>query len=82
MWCAALTDPNVIHVTGRVDRSPTSRPSSLELALADLAVVERTMHRDGKKAKSGDKDAQQLVAGAGKAAAAPESGQSGTHFRF
>jgi GTP-binding protein YchF len=52
----------VIHVTGRVDPISDIETIITELALADLAVVERTMHRDGKKAKSGDKDAQQLVA--------------------
>ncbi len=33
-----------------------------ELALADLTTVEKAIARDGKKAKSGDKDAQKLVA--------------------
>ena len=33
-----------------------------ERALADLASVEKAMLREGKKAKSGDKDAQKLVA--------------------
>jgi GTP-binding protein YchF len=33
-----------------------------ELALADLSVVEKTIQREGKRAKSGDKDAQKLVA--------------------
>jgi hypothetical protein len=32
-----------------------------ELALADLAAVERTLNRESKKARSGDKEAQQLV---------------------
>ena len=32
-----------------------------ELALADLAAVERTLNRDSKKARAGDKDAQKLV---------------------
>ena len=55
-------DPNVVHVAGRVDPLADIEIIITELALADLAVVERTLHRDGKKAKSGDKDALKLVA--------------------
>lgn len=55
-------DENVIHVSGRIDPISDIETIITELALADLAAVERTMHRDAKKAKSGDKDAQQLVA--------------------
>lgn len=55
-------DENVVHVAGRVDPLSDIEVILTELALADLAVVERTIHRDGKKAKSGDKDALKLVA--------------------
>ena len=55
-------DENVVHVSGRVDPIADIETIVTELALADLAVVERTIVRDGKKAKSGDKDAQKLVA--------------------
>ncbi len=55
-------DPNVVHVAGKVDPISDIEVILTELALADLAVVERTIQRDGKKAKSGDKDAQKLVA--------------------
>ena len=55
-------DENVVHVSGRVDPIADIETIVTELALADLAVVERTITRDGKKAKSGDKDAQKLVA--------------------
>jgi GTP-binding protein YchF len=54
-------DENVVHVAGRVDPLSDIEVILTELALADMAVVERTIHRDGKKAKSGDKDAQKLV---------------------
>jgi GTP-binding protein YchF len=54
-------DENVIHVSGRVDPLSDIETIVTELALADLAVVERTLNREGKKAKSGDKDAQKLV---------------------
>ncbi|HJW04234.1 MAG TPA: redox-regulated ATPase YchF [Azospira sp.] len=54
-------DPNVVHVSGRVDPIADIETIITELALADLAVVERTIARDGKKAKSGDKEAQKLI---------------------
>lgn len=55
-------DENVVHVSGRVDPIADIETIVTELALADLAVVERTINRDNKKARSGDKDAQKLVA--------------------
>ena len=55
-------DPNVVHVAGRIDPLADIETIITELALADLSAVEKTITRDGKKAKSGDKDAQKLVA--------------------
>ncbi len=55
-------DPNVIHVANKIDPLADIETIITELALADMAVVERTLHRDTKKARSGDKDAQKLVA--------------------
>jgi GTP-binding protein YchF len=55
-------DENIVHVAGKVDPLSDIETIITELALADLAAVERTLHRDSKKAKSGDKDAQKLVA--------------------
>ena len=55
-------DPNVVHVNGQVDPIADIETIVTELALADLAVVERTLNRDIKKARAGDKDAQKLVA--------------------
>ena len=55
-------DANVVHVSGRVDPLSDIETIMTELALADLAAVERTLNRDSKKARSGDKEAQQLVA--------------------
>ena len=55
-------DENVIHVNGRVDPIADIETIVTELALADLAVVERTLQRDSKKARAGDKDAIKLVA--------------------
>ena len=55
-------DANVVHVSGRVDPIADIETIVTELALADLAAVEKAIQREGKRAKSGDKDAQKLVA--------------------
>lgn len=55
-------DDNIIHVSGKVDPISDIDVITMELALADMTTVEKTMHREGKKAKSGDKDAQKLIA--------------------
>jgi GTP-binding protein YchF len=56
-------DPNVIHVTGKVDPISDIETINTELALADLSTVERQLARYSKVAKSGgDKEAQRLVA--------------------
>ncbi len=55
-------DENVIHVSGRVNPIEDVEVISTELALADLATVEKALARDQKKARSGDKEAQKLVA--------------------
>ncbi|MBV8647830.1 redox-regulated ATPase YchF [Paludibacterium sp.] len=55
-------DENVVHVAGRVDPISDIETIGTELALADLTTVEKAIQRDGKKAKSGDKDAIKAVA--------------------
>ena len=55
-------DDNVIHVAGKVDPIADIETIGTELALADLASVEKAIVREGKRAKSGDKEAQKLVA--------------------
>ncbi|WP_326539469.1 redox-regulated ATPase YchF [Pseudorhodoferax sp.] len=54
-------DPNVIHVAGKVDPISDIEVIQTELCLADLATVEKALHRHVKVARSGDKDAQKLV---------------------
>ena len=54
-------DPNVIHVAGKVDPISDIEVIQTELCLADLATVEKALHRHTKVARSGDKDAQKLV---------------------
>jgi GTP-binding protein YchF len=56
-------DPNVVHVTGKVDPVSDIETINTELALADLSTVERQLARYGKVARAGgDKEAQRLVA--------------------
>ena len=54
-------DPNVVHVNGHVDPLADIETIVTELALADLAAVEKAIAREGKKARSGDKDAKKIV---------------------
>jgi ribosome-binding ATPase len=51
-------DPDVVHVMGAVDPVRDREVINLELALADLATVERRLERMRKSARGGDKEAQ------------------------
>jgi GTP-binding protein YchF len=55
-------DSNVVHVAGKVDPISDIEVINTELALADMETVEKTLQREGKKAKSGDKDSIALCA--------------------
>jgi hypothetical protein len=55
-------DDNVIHVAGKVNPLDDIEVIQTELALADMGTVEKAIHRENKKARSGDKDAAKLVA--------------------
>lgn len=54
-------DPNVIHVAGKVDPIADIEVIQTELALADLNTLEKAIQREGKKAKSGDKESIKLI---------------------
>jgi GTP-binding protein YchF len=54
-------DENVIHVAGKVSPLDDIAVIQTELALADMGTVEKTIHREQKKARSGDKEAAKLV---------------------
>jgi ribosome-binding ATPase len=54
-------DPNVIHVAGKVSPLDDIAVIQTELALADMGTVEKAIHRENKKARSGDKEAAKLV---------------------
>ncbi|MGB2881647.1 MAG: redox-regulated ATPase YchF, partial [Rhodoferax sp.] len=55
-------DDNVIHVAGKVDPIADIEVIQTELCLADLAAVEKALHRVTKTARSGDKESIKLVA--------------------
>ena len=51
-------DENIIHVEGSVDPIRDIETIQIELALADLASIEKRKDKAGRSAKSGDKDAK------------------------
>lgn len=55
-------DPDVIHVAGKVDPISDIEVIQTELALADLATLEKTLQKNKKLSNSGDKEAKALVA--------------------
>ncbi|MGB8434547.1 MAG: redox-regulated ATPase YchF [Burkholderiales bacterium] len=67
--CDAIThivrcfdDPNIVHVSGKVDPVSDIEVINTELALADLQTVDKQLARYSKVAKSGgDKEAKRLV---------------------
>lgn len=50
-------DENTIHVAGKINPIDDMEIINMELALADLASIEKRQARIGKQAKSGDKEA-------------------------
>ena len=52
-----FNDENVVHVANKVDPLADVETINTELALADMETVDKTVQREGKKAKSGDKEA-------------------------
>jgi len=57
-----FADDNIVHVTGKVDPLSDIETIETELALADLATVDKTLSRNRKLAQSGDKEGRLLVA--------------------
>src|SRR5690242_20602407 len=66
-----FVDENVVHVVGALDPVSDIETVNTELALADLASVDRQLAKRAKEARAGgDKEAQRLVATLEKVAAA------------
>ncbi len=55
-----FANDNVVHVSGKVDPISDIEVIQTELGLADLATVEKTIQREAKLAKSGNKEAIKL----------------------
>ncbi|HZT56415.1 MAG TPA: redox-regulated ATPase YchF [Burkholderiaceae bacterium] len=68
-------DENVIHVAGKVDPISDIEVIQTELCLADMGTVEKGLHRYNKVARSGDKEAQKIVAVLEKCMAALNQGK-------
>jgi hypothetical protein len=66
---------NIVHVAGKVDPAEDIEVINTELALADLDSVEKAIHRQGKKAKGGDKQAAAEISVLQKLLPALESGE-------
>jgi GTP-binding protein YchF len=76
-------DPNVVHVAGKVDPVSDIETINTELALADLATVEKQLSKNVKLAKSGtDKEAVRLVAVLEKIQAALDQGKPARSLDF
>ncbi|HCA58555.1 MAG TPA: redox-regulated ATPase YchF, partial [Blastocatellia bacterium] len=54
-------DENIVHVEGSVDPIRDIETIQIELALADLASLEKRRDKAGRGAKSGDKDAKREI---------------------
>src|SRR6059036_2575405 len=85
----SFADPDVVHVMGPVDPVRDHDVITSELALADLAVVERRLDKTRKSARAGDKEAQlelvlleRVVAELNGGRGAREAGESEAAVRF
>ncbi len=85
----SFADPDVVHVMGPVDPVRDHDVITSELALADLAVVERRLDKTRKSARAGDKEAQlelvlleRVVAELNAGRGAREAGESQDAVRF
>ena len=66
---------DVIHVNNKVDPISDIEVIQTELCLADMGTVEKGLHRYNKVARSGDKEAQKIVAVLEKCMAALDEGR-------
>ena len=71
-----FVDDNVVHVAGKIDPLSDIETINTELALADLATVEKTMARYAKVGEVGRQGSAAHHGGAGKGAAGAESGEA------
>src|SRR3989338_1541750 len=67
-------DPNVTHVSGKIDPADDIQTINTELALADLETVSKTLAREEKGAKVGNKESLKRLSGLKKLDAALSQG--------
>ena len=70
-----FVDDNVVHVTGGVTPLSDIETINTELALADLAAVEKQVAKVEKPARAGDKEAQRVLAALRKVETVLDSGR-------
>jgi len=56
-----FSDDNIVHVTGNINPLSDIETINTELILADMETVEKTIQKELKKAKSGDKESKALL---------------------
>src|SRR5213079_2066464 len=85
----AFEDPDVVHVMGPVDPVRDHDVITSELALADLAVVERRLYKARNSARAGDNEAQvepvllaRVVAELNRGRSARAAGQTADAIKF
>ena len=78
-----FADDNVVHVAGAIDPESDIETINTELALADLATVDKQLAKHAKAARAGgDKEAQRMVAALEKVGGGTKRGEAGTHGGF
>jgi len=70
-----FVDDNVVHVTGGVNPLSDIETINTELALADLAAVEKQVAKAEKPARAGDKEAQRVLSALRKVETVLDSGR-------
>jgi GTP-binding protein YchF len=55
-------DDNIVHVSGKINPISDIETINTELILADMETLEKATQKESKKAKSGDKESQALLA--------------------
>jgi ribosome-binding ATPase len=75
-----FADDNVVHVAGKIDPISDIEVIHTELALADLATVEKALQREAKLAKSGNKESIRAMAVLEKLHAHLDQGQPARSF--
>lgn len=69
-------DPNIAHISGKVNPTDDIETIKLELIFADLATIEKRLEKAKKESKSGDKEATKMLLVLNKARVVLEQGKT------